>query len=187
MTTLKTCSIAGCDRKHFGRGWCNAHYLRWRNHGDPLAGGRRYATPEEAFAARTERRGDCLIWTGATNGRYGQMRASGMEVYVHRWAYERDFGAIPEGVVVDHLCRQKLCCNSAHLRLATPSENNCNAGPRARNASGHKGVSQHGAGWVAEIQRDRRRLRKAFRTKAEAAAQYKEWSRELHGEFGATE
>ena len=33
-----TCTIDGCDGKPIGRGWCNKHYLRWRNHGDPLGG-----------------------------------------------------------------------------------------------------------------------------------------------------
>lgn len=34
----RTCSIDGCEKKLAARGWCNAHYLRWRNHGDPLVG-----------------------------------------------------------------------------------------------------------------------------------------------------
>lgn len=29
------CSIEGCDKKVKGRGWCTAHYSRWRAHGDP--------------------------------------------------------------------------------------------------------------------------------------------------------
>lgn len=31
------CSVAGCDRDVVARGWCSAHYFRWRKHGDVLA------------------------------------------------------------------------------------------------------------------------------------------------------
>lgn len=35
----RTCSIDGCDSTYrIRRGWCNAHYLRWKRHGDPRAG-----------------------------------------------------------------------------------------------------------------------------------------------------
>lgn len=30
-----TCKIDGCDKRARGRGWCAAHYWRWRKHGDP--------------------------------------------------------------------------------------------------------------------------------------------------------
>src|SRR5688572_22785655 len=35
---LKVCDIEGCDNNHFGRGYCEKHYNRWRRHGDPLKG-----------------------------------------------------------------------------------------------------------------------------------------------------
>lgn len=34
--TGRGCDIEGCEGKHFGRGWCRKHYLRWRRHGNPL-------------------------------------------------------------------------------------------------------------------------------------------------------
>lgn len=37
----RRCSIAGCDRPHKGKGYCNLHYQRWLAHGDPLAGRKR--------------------------------------------------------------------------------------------------------------------------------------------------
>jgi hypothetical protein len=33
------CSVEGCPEQRYKRLWCNAHYIRWRRHGDPLAGG----------------------------------------------------------------------------------------------------------------------------------------------------
>ena len=35
IQTPSTCSMDGCDRPVFCRGWCSAHYSRWRRHGDP--------------------------------------------------------------------------------------------------------------------------------------------------------
>lgn len=36
-----SCSIEGCGRKLVARGWCQKHWQRWRDHGDPLIVGRR--------------------------------------------------------------------------------------------------------------------------------------------------
>ncbi len=56
----------------------------------------------------------CLITTGQLNsGGYGPHR--------HRW--EREFGPIPEGMDLDHLCRNRWCVNTGHLELVTRKEN----------------------------------------------------------------
>jgi len=34
---MKMCSVEGCDHPARNRGWCVAHYGRWRAHGDVLA------------------------------------------------------------------------------------------------------------------------------------------------------
>lgn len=36
---MQTCQIQDCERPVLARGWCAAHYSRWKNHGDPLGGG----------------------------------------------------------------------------------------------------------------------------------------------------
>ncbi|MDE0004877.1 MAG: hypothetical protein OXQ29_19475 [Rhodospirillaceae bacterium] len=30
------CAINGCDREHYGRGWCSLHYQRWKRWGNPV-------------------------------------------------------------------------------------------------------------------------------------------------------
>lgn len=35
MATGRVCSIEGCGKPAHARGWCNAHYIRWKTHGDP--------------------------------------------------------------------------------------------------------------------------------------------------------
>lgn len=63
---------------------------------------------------------ECWPWTGSTNGfGYGRLSLGGRYVYAHRVAYECEVGEIPEGLVLDHLCRNRLCCNPAHLEAVT--------------------------------------------------------------------
>lgn len=67
----------------------------------------------------------CWIWQGNTNNGKGYFRVShrGERIYVHRWYYERFVGPIPEGLQLDHLCRNRNCCNPEHLEPVTQAEN----------------------------------------------------------------
>lgn len=125
-----TCTIDGCTNRVKSKtlGWCDAHYWRYRKHGDPHHGGpirHMYRDPEEAFAARTERRGECLIWTGSKNDRgYGKLAVAKKITYAHIYAWERVHGPVPEGMDVDHRYHcDLLCCEVTHLRLADRSDN----------------------------------------------------------------
>lgn len=66
----------------------------------------------------------CWVWEGSTNGvGYGQLYHQGKRQYVHRIAYRLLKGPIPEGLVIDHLCRNTLCWNPAHLEAVTHQVN----------------------------------------------------------------
>jgi hypothetical protein len=65
----------------------------------------------------------CWLWTGTVNNTYGRARIDGRARYTHRYAYEMLVGPIPDGLVLDHLCRVRLCCNPAHLEPVTDREN----------------------------------------------------------------
>lgn len=61
----------------------------------------------------------CLIWTGATNKGYGKLRRHKRTWAAHRFAWTIQRGPIPEGLVIDHLCRTPLCVNVAHMEATT--------------------------------------------------------------------
>lgn len=67
----------------------------------------------------------CWLWTAAQNGvGYGVIgRGGGENVYAHRAAYELLRGSIPDGLVLDHLCRRPLCVNPWHLEAVTQKVN----------------------------------------------------------------
>jgi len=73
-------------------------------------------------------RGGCLIWFGriSTPG-YGSTRVKIDGTWrcalAHRLAYEELVGPIPDGLVLDHLCRVRRCVNPAHLEPVTILEN----------------------------------------------------------------
>lgn len=67
---------------------------------------------------------DCWLWTGRTNkGGYGRLYHDGSLWVTHRLAYTFWLGAVPEGLVLDHLCRVRNCVNPAHLEPVTDREN----------------------------------------------------------------
>lgn len=142
---MKICSVTDCGREVKARGWCNMHYVRWRKYGDiNYRKIQHFHNPEEAFEARTEWQGDCLIWTGATDSNgYGQMRFNGSYIGAHRYAWEREHGPIPVGGYIDHKdhCNTS-CVNVLHLRMTTNQQNTSNlSGVHKNNTSGHRGVS----------------------------------------------
>lgn len=130
------CSIEGCNNNHLARGWCTKHYSRWRTHGDPLkvlppSGGQRAKNPSSLFWVKVDAEGDCWEWLGARrpNG-YGIFASRGVNHGAHRFAWELLVGKIPEGLVIDHLCKNRGCVNPDHLEPVTYSVNNIRgAGP----------------------------------------------------------
>lgn len=68
--------------------------------------------------------GSCWQWTGGLNSSgYASIRVDGVTIQLHRYSYERNKGPIPDGMVIDHLCRNRSCCNPAHLEAVTVHEN----------------------------------------------------------------
>lgn len=66
----------------------------------------------------------CWLWTGSRRGGYGRAKLAGIgSIDAHRLSYEHHVGPIPDGLVIDHLCRNRSCINPAHLEPVTTKEN----------------------------------------------------------------
>jgi HNH endonuclease len=61
----------------------------------------------------------CRLWLGPWDGLYGTIG----QKKAHRVAYEYIKGPIPEGLVLDHLCRVTICINPNHLEPVTDAVN----------------------------------------------------------------
>ena len=100
------------------------------------------------FRSKVEQRDDgCWHWIAGSNGKgygcwaepTGEIDGKGnlryRKLLPHRVTYERLVGPIPRGKVLDHLCRNRRCCNPAHLEPKTNRANIlCGEGVSARNA-----------------------------------------------------
>lgn len=81
----------------------------------------------------------CWTWKGAFQchgyGTFSRKNKSGLwrQVLAHRFAYEDVKGPIPEGLSLDHLCRNPACVNPDHLDPVTHMEN-CRRGVCADSA-----------------------------------------------------
>lgn len=66
----------------------------------------------------------CWLWYGWLKGNgYASKSSKGKHVYVHRLMYETLIGPIPNGLVIDHLCRNRSCVNPSHMEPVTHREN----------------------------------------------------------------
>ena len=114
--------------------------------------------PEKNFLSRVRHEGDCIVWTGSRIGNgYSQFRVHGKQVLVHRYAWERVNGPIPDGMFIDHICHNRTCVKIDHLRLASSSENLSNRkGPHPTSKSGARNVSFHQGRWAVRVTKNRK-------------------------------
>lgn len=143
------CLIPGCDSPRSFSGFCPKHRQRWDSgrRGEQLVDRSSLEkSASERFWEKVDKRGgypdfsddrvltseedgECWVWTGARRGSdmknpYGAFRDEGRQNTAHRWAYTSEIGPVPDGMEIDHRCRNRLCVNPAHLEVVTMQENN---------------------------------------------------------------
>lgn len=95
----------------------------------------------------------CWPWAGPCNpvNGYGYQGHN----YAHRISYRLAKGPIPDGLTIDHLCRNVSCINPAHLEAVTQAENNRRAHSPNECKRGHSrwAVARNGRRYCAECNR----------------------------------
>lgn len=184
----KRCTVDGCSDMVHARGVCHKHYLRLKRTGSTEIDNPWFATPDEAFAHRTERAGECLIWTGALDRHgYGEIKTGKKIVLAHRWAWERSNGSIPDGMVIDHKehCLP-VCVEVKHLRLATADQNKSHrAGAnRSNKSTGIRNVTKIKTGFAVSIRKQGKTTHVGvYKTIEEASVEAEKARRKLFGEY----
>lgn len=85
----------------------------------------RWDSIEDRLWSRVEKTESCWLWTGDLNrkGYSTQIGFNKEYTTAHRIAYMLLVGPIPDGLVLDHLCRVRNCVNPDHLEPVTQEEN----------------------------------------------------------------
>lgn len=126
------CVIENCSKPQLSRGWCRTHYTRWYETGSVELGvrtGRVYTTRpiEDRFWEKVQKGPNHWLWLGGkTPLGYGMIwdHSRQGQVMAHRLSWEISRGTkIPEGMVIDHLCRTPECVNPEHLEVVTVATN----------------------------------------------------------------
>jgi hypothetical protein len=91
----------------------------------------------------------CWEWCGelSSNG-YGRVWRNNKRIAAHRAYYEQEVGPIPDGLQLDHLCRNRRCVNPDHLEPVTRTENQLRARPFAKKA--HRKLTAEAVAFIRE-------------------------------------
>lgn len=130
----RQCSIDDCDRPSHAKGLCSAHRRRQRKWGSTAITYGHHPGTDQRFWSKVNKAGSippqaiapgsCWEWTAAkTSGGYGQFWVKPYRVVAHRFSYEQLVGPIPQGLQLDHLCRNRACVNPQHLEPVTQQVN----------------------------------------------------------------
>jgi hypothetical protein len=121
------CGIGDCGKRAKRRGLCPKHWERQAAGKDPAAPSWHDLTDEERFWPKVDKNGPiprerpdlgpCWVWiAGKTGSGYGAFGIGHTEIdLAHRWCYRLLVGPIPDGLEIDHLCRNRACVRPDHL------------------------------------------------------------------------
>ncbi len=151
---MKICSIEGCDKPLYARGWCEMHYARWHRKGDTAKFVQQPSTREDVvarFEANVQKTETCWLWTGCLNNAgYGTINIDGKSKLVHRLSWDLfRTEKIGEAFVL-HICDVKNCVNPSHLFSGSQADNINDKMKKGRHRYGLSRGTSHGRAKLTE-------------------------------------
>lgn len=199
---MRTCSVEGCENKHFGKGYCQKHYQQYKKYGHIPE--RTRLDPNEII--EYDDYAEMVIYDkdnneiartmidleyvelvkkykwGLTN--HGYVFCSSIRQQLHRFIMNP-----PEGMVVDHINHNPLDNRRDNLRICTQHENSFNSSISSNNKSGIIGVhfDKERNKWQAKIQvNGKTKYLGRYNTLEEAAEARRQAEIEYFGEYAPT-
>jgi hypothetical protein len=171
------CKIDGCENKHYGLGWCEKHYTRWRKHGDPnIVKQERHGYRNHfLYGVWGNMRTRCYSENNKGYRNYGDRGITICDEWMNpkvfiEWCLNNGWKS---GLQIDRRDNDGNYCPE-NCRFVTQIENNHNQRLlTVRNTSGYRGVSKRNKKWEARISIDNKNKHLGyFNTAKEAAMAY---------------
>lgn len=204
---MKVCCVEGCNRKHYGNGYCNMHYQQWKKHGkitrirslkdkndiveydDYIELILRNKDGKEIARTKVDKddanKVCSMIWCAKSNrddnsnSLYAFNSCCG---YLHRFIMNIE----DEEIQVDHINHDKLDNRKSNLRLCNQSENQTNVMVKKHNKLRIKNIAETPSGtYCVRIAKDGITYRKNFTILEQAIEWRNKKLEELHGEFAS--
>lgn len=140
---LEKCKFPDCAKLVCAKEYCNGHYQQYWSGRDLTSlkprrspGTKPIIDYEEVPCSVPGLIGPCHNFLGYIDKKtgYGFTNYKRKAIGTHKYIWEEKFGKVPDKLVIDHMCRNRACCNTDHLRVVTcqvnSTENSTGMGAR---------------------------------------------------------